>query len=133
MTTMNRTTSSTIRETWDLAENAVMRVSRRGIALVVRVERGTVLVTRQGDLEDHVLEPGDELVLPRGGLAVAWAFTEATISVREAVRTGATLEPSLWLAITRPLVVMHDVVLAPVTDATLVRTTGRRPAPERRP
>ena len=101
MTTMNRTTSSTIRETWDLAENAVLRVSRRGIALVVRVERGTVLVTRQGDLQDHVLESGDELVLPRDGLAVAWAFTEATISVREAVRTGATLESSLWLAITR--------------------------------
>src|SRR5512144_2803023 len=95
MTTMNRTTSSTIRETWNLAENAAMRVSRRGIALVVRVERGTVLVTRQGDLEDHVLEPGDEPVLPRGGLAVAWAFTEATISVREAVRTGAMLEPRL--------------------------------------
>ena len=94
MTTMNRTTSSTIRGAWDLAENAVMRVFRRGVALVVRVERGTVLVTRQADLEDHVLEPGDELFLPRGGLAVAWAFTEATISVREAVRTGETLEPS---------------------------------------
>ncbi len=93
MATMNWTTSSTIRGAWDLAENAAMRVSRRGVAVVVRVERGTVLVTRQGDLEDHVLEPGDELFVPRGGLAVAWAFTEATISVREAVRTATTLEP----------------------------------------
>ncbi len=94
MATMNRSTSSTIRGAWDLPENATMRVSRRAIAVVVRVERGTVLVTRQGDLEDHVLELGDELFLPRGDLAVAWAFTEATISVREAVRTGMPLEPS---------------------------------------
>ena len=69
---------------WELTENAALRVSRRDAAVVVRVERGTVLVTRQGDVEDHVLEAGDELLLPRGGLAVAWAFSEATVSVREA-------------------------------------------------
>jgi hypothetical protein len=85
----NRTTWSTTPVAWDLAENAAMRVSRRGAAVVVRVERGTVLVTRQGDVEDHVLEQGDEMFLPHGGLAVAWAFTEATISVREAVRGGS--------------------------------------------
>jgi hypothetical protein len=41
-----------------------------------------VMVTREGDLEDHVLERGDELLLPAGGLAVAWAFTAARLSVR---------------------------------------------------
>ena len=93
MARTNRTNPSTVPVAWDLAENAAMRVSR-GVAVVVSVERGTVLVTRQGDVEDHVLEPGDELALPRGGLAVAWAFTEATISVREGPRTGPSLEPS---------------------------------------
>jgi Protein of unknown function (DUF2917) len=84
MTTTNRTSSRTTPVAWDLAENAAMRVSRPGVAVVVRVDRGTVLVTRQGDVQDHVLEPGDELKVPRGGLAVAWAFTDARISVREA-------------------------------------------------
>jgi hypothetical protein len=51
--------------------------------MVVRVERGTVLVTREGDREDHVLEAGDELVLPRRGTAVAWAFTPAAVSTRD--------------------------------------------------
>ena len=66
----------------DLAENATMRLPRGRFATIVRVERGTVLVTREGDLEDHVLEAGDELVLPAGGLAVAWAFTDAAVSAR---------------------------------------------------
>ncbi|WP_242343002.1 ATP-binding protein [Anaeromyxobacter terrae] len=89
MATRNRTTQKPPRESWDLAENATLKLPRRRVAVVVRAERGTVLVTRGGDREDHVLEPGDELVLPRGGLAVAWAFTAATISVREGLRVLA--------------------------------------------
>lgn len=85
----NEAHPSTTPVAWELSENAALRVSRRGAAVIVSVERGTVLLTRQGDLEDHVLEQGDELFLPHGGLAVAWAFTEATISVREAARDGA--------------------------------------------
>jgi hypothetical protein len=64
----------------DLARDATLRLPRAGA--LVRVEKGTVLVTREGDQEDHVLEPGDELVVPRGGVAVAWAFTAAELSVR---------------------------------------------------
>jgi hypothetical protein len=70
--------------TWKLAGNATLRLPRTGKAMVVRVGRGTVLVTQEGDLEDHVLERGDELVLPCGGLAVVWAFTDAAISVGNA-------------------------------------------------
>ena len=55
----------------------------------MRVERGTVLVTQEGDLDDHVLERGDELVLSRSGLAVAWAFTEAALSIHPAVHRMA--------------------------------------------
>ena len=80
-------TSSTKTAAWDLAENEATRVSR-SVPVVLRVERGTVLVTQRGDYEDHVLEPGDEIYLPRGGLAVAWAFTEARISVREAAASA---------------------------------------------
>jgi hypothetical protein len=71
-------------ETWDLRENATLRLPA-GIGSVVRVERGTVLVTQEGDLDDHVLERGDELVVSRGGLAVAWAFTDAVLSIHSTV------------------------------------------------
>lgn len=84
--TTNRTSRNTTATAWELAENAAMRVSRRGADVIVHVDRGTVLVTRQDDVEDHVLEAGDELLVRRGGLAVAWAFTDAAISVRAAAR-----------------------------------------------
>jgi hypothetical protein len=54
----------------------------------VRVERGLVLVTRQGDAEDHVLEPGMELPLRGRGLAVAWALAPSTIRVEEPDMSG---------------------------------------------
>jgi Protein of unknown function (DUF2917) len=93
MARTSKTTSGIAPVALDLAENEAMRVSRSA-PVVLRVERGTVLVTQRGDYEDHVLEPGDEIFLPRGGLAVAWAFTEATISVRGAARAGAGFAPT---------------------------------------
>ena len=70
---------------WKLAENATMRLPRGRLARMVRVESGTVLITQEGDLEDHVLEPGDEIILRSSGLAVAWALTEAAICLRAPV------------------------------------------------
>lgn len=84
MRKLKRTRTGAAAVACHLAENAAMRVSRRGAPVVVGVQRGTVLVTRKGDIEDHVLERGDELFVPGGGLAVAWAFTDATLSLREA-------------------------------------------------
>jgi hypothetical protein len=69
--------------TWVLEENATLRLP--GDAAVVRVERGTVLVTQEGDPDDHVLEPGDELELSCAGRAVAWAFTDAALSIHPAL------------------------------------------------
>ena len=79
---------TTFGTTCEVRENATLRMPAE-IGLVVRVERGTVLVTQEGDPEDHVLEPGDELVLTRPGLAVAWAFTDATLAIHRAVRLMA--------------------------------------------
>ncbi len=89
MAKANPSTNDGHSERWELAANGTMRLPRRRKATVVRAERGTVVVTRRGDLEDHVLEPGDELVLPRSGLAVAWALTDATLSTREGLRVLA--------------------------------------------
>lgn len=68
-------------EVWRLEENAAMELSREEGAHLVRVHHGTVLVTQAGDREDHVLEAGQELLLRPRGRAVAWAFTEAAISM----------------------------------------------------
>ena len=68
---------------FSLAENATVRLPQGRSGAVVHVDRGTVLVTQEGDLEDHVLEEGDELRVVGRRLAVAWAFTNARISVRE--------------------------------------------------
>jgi hypothetical protein len=57
----------------------------RGRDVTVTVDSGVVLVTREGDLEDHVLEAGMELRLPRRGVAVAWALEPSTIRVHETI------------------------------------------------
>jgi hypothetical protein len=85
---MTRSRTMAGSETCDLPENTTLRLPD-GTGSIVRVERGTVLVTQEGDLDDHVLEPGDELVLSRTGLAVAWALTDAALSIRDAVRRMA--------------------------------------------
>jgi Protein of unknown function (DUF2917) len=70
-----------------LASNATLRLPRRFGAKVVRVERGVVLVTRQGDLEDHVLTPGMEVALRHR--TVAWALTPSTIRIGDADLHGS--------------------------------------------
>jgi ferric-dicitrate binding protein FerR (iron transport regulator) len=89
MRTREQTRATTsVDRAWQLAENTTLRLPRGNQVTMVRVERGTVLVTQAGDRDDHVLEPGDALVLAGRGLAVAWAFTEATISVRVVPRSS---------------------------------------------
>ena len=66
-----------------LADNAVVPLPRGRSAKIVRVESGTVLITQEGDFEDHLLVSGDEILLHTRGLAVAWAFTKAALSVRK--------------------------------------------------
>lgn len=72
--------------TFELGRDTTLRVrpGRRGVT--VRAERGTLLVTQEGDREDHVLEPGEVSWFPRGGLVVALALSDARVVVAPAVR-----------------------------------------------
>jgi hypothetical protein len=67
----------------DLAMDETLRIPAGRDGVLLRAERGVVLVTQAGDPEDHVLTPGEELRLPRGGLIVAQAFAAARLVVRE--------------------------------------------------
>jgi hypothetical protein len=85
-------------EAWDLPADATVRLPRRRSGTVVCAVRGTVVVTQAEDPEDHVLEAGDEITLRGRGLAVAWALTEAAISVRRVTpRQGPAGAPSSHL------------------------------------
>ena len=65
-----------------LARDQVLRLPGGRGGARIRVDDGTVLVTREGDPVDHVLEAGEELRLPGRGLAVAWALAPSRVSVR---------------------------------------------------
>jgi hypothetical protein len=72
-----------------LARDATLRLRAARSELVVRVTAGSVLVTREGDLDDHALGPGDELRLTGRGLAVAWALSPAQVVVSGGERLEA--------------------------------------------
>lgn len=65
-----------------LRRDDTLSLDTRRDAVFVRCRRGTVLVTQEGDLEDHVLEPGDELTSARGGRLAVWALAEGDVTVR---------------------------------------------------
>ena len=50
----------------------------------ISVERGLVVVTREGDPVDHLLGAGQVLVLPGRGKVVAWALEPSSANVRDA-------------------------------------------------
>lgn len=75
--------------TWELGKDETSHLAGARGPVAIRVERGLVLVTREGDPEDHVLRAGDALVLPPRGKVVAWALEPARATVREA-RPGAS-------------------------------------------
>jgi hypothetical protein len=70
------------RRSWTLAmeRNATLRLPPRAGGQWLRVDRGQVMVTLEGDAEDHVLGPGEELVLTGRGLAVAWALEASRVA-----------------------------------------------------
>ena len=74
----------------ELAQDATLRLRQGREELALGVSAGCVMVTREGDPDDYVLGPGDELRLAGRGLAVAWALSPARLVVsRGATATGA--------------------------------------------
>jgi hypothetical protein len=70
--------------TYELERDTTMRLDGARGGLALRLERGCVLVTLEGDPEDHVLHPGEELRLRGRGLAVAWALSPSTLAISRA-------------------------------------------------
>jgi hypothetical protein len=64
-----------------LREDATLRIEPGKAGVTVRCDAGTLLVTQEGDPSDHVLGPGDELRVAGRGLAVAWALSDAVLTV----------------------------------------------------
>lgn len=69
-----------------LRRDDTLSLDVRRVAVVVHSRRGTFLVTQEGDLEDHVLTPGEELASRRGGRVAVWALEEGDVALR---RVGA--------------------------------------------
>lgn len=75
----------------DLPQDATIKLPRAHGGTLIRVEEGTVLVTREGDGVDHVLSAGMELCLPSSGLSVAWALAASRVQLRQAGSSGRAL------------------------------------------
>lgn len=64
-----------------MARDETVRLVPRREGLVLHVRRGCLLVTQEGDPQDHVLEAGDELRLTGPGVVVAWALSPSDLVV----------------------------------------------------
>lgn len=66
---------------WALAENRALplRPGQRGLAVTCRA--GTLLLTQEGDPEDHVLLQGDAFQAAPRGLVVVRALSEGAVAV----------------------------------------------------
>ncbi len=67
----------------ELGRDETLRLPLGRGRVVLRVASGCVLVTREGDPEDHVLGAGEELPLVGRGLAVAWALVPSSVVVAD--------------------------------------------------
>ncbi len=70
--------------TWELGKDETSHLAGARAPVAIRVERGLLLVTREGDPEDHVLRCGDVLILPPSGKVVAWALEPTRAMVWDA-------------------------------------------------
>jgi hypothetical protein len=98
--TLSRTGSGarvlgSVARVFDLARDGTLALPSSRTWVRIRARSGTLVVTRAGDPEDHVLGVGEEVTLPPGGLVVAWALTPSVFAVRDAppVDAAETLKP----------------------------------------
>jgi hypothetical protein len=73
-----------VERSWQLRRDETSHLSGWHGEVAIRVESGLVVVTREGDPEDHVLRAGEAVVLPPRGKVVAWALQPARATVRRA-------------------------------------------------
>ncbi len=66
----------------ELSRGQAARLPSYGEGASLRLRKGVVVVTREGDARDHVLEAGSELQLPGSGRAVAWAIESSRFEIR---------------------------------------------------
>jgi len=66
----------------ELSRGQAVRLPSSGEGSSLRLRSGLVVVTREGDSRDHLLEPGSELQLPGRGRVVAWALEASRIEIR---------------------------------------------------
>ncbi len=78
---MQRRPGGPVSQAWTFAENQAGSL-RDAEVVAISVERGVLVVTCEGDVEDHVLAAGDSLVLKGRGRVVAWALEPASATVR---------------------------------------------------
>ena len=69
--------------------HSISVAARRG--MTVRVARGRVWLTRDGDIRDYILNAGDSLQLETSGRVVLFGLAEAVFQVDEPERA-----PGLW-------------------------------------
>ena len=60
----------------------------------VRVARGRIWLTRDGDIKDYILNAGDSLELAAGGLVVIFGLSEAIFQIDTPARA-----PGVWSGI----------------------------------
>jgi hypothetical protein len=73
-----------VERSWQLGKDETSHLTGVRGPVAIRVEAGLVVVTREGDPEDHVLRAGEAVVLPPQGKVVAWALAPARATVRRA-------------------------------------------------
>jgi hypothetical protein len=91
---------------WELAPRELVKLDgARGTTL--RVTRGTLWLTLEGDLRDIVLAAGDSFTIDRGGLTLIEAQNSATVCVlaryiderrARARRSGVAARFAAWFA-----------------------------------
>ncbi len=60
--------------------NETRRIGARCCSCI-RCESGTVLLTQEGDRQDHILQGGDEFRPRADGMLVIWAFSDASLTL----------------------------------------------------
>ena len=70
---------------WDLAENQAFRLIPGRDGVVIRVNSGCLVITQEGDPQDHVLLPGEDLRMSGIDAVVVWAMSPSSFVVTDAV------------------------------------------------